>query len=260
MPINEFIDGIEKEAEKLERNLYDEIMAVVIGLITVDGKVVWNVKNISMVGSVDKAVDTFHTKYQKPYLNKIKKELIGLDKYYVDYFDSIGVDSKSLKGFKAFFTRMDRYLDSIGTINPVRQEVKQYLFNAISSGRSMGTIRSGLRGILGLKDRTGALTRYYRQMLFDSVMMFDRIVANKFADQNNLKYFVYEGGVIETTREFCEKRDGLIFNKDNIADWAADPTLPATPGYVPIVDMGSYNCRHYPRYITDEQAKENDKG
>ncbi|RKZ05300.1 hypothetical protein DRQ25_16465 [Candidatus Fermentibacteria bacterium] len=255
MTIDVFIDKAEKEVDQLERDLYDEIMAIIIGLLLVDGKVDWNVKNISLVGQIDGAFDSFNTKYQLPYLKKISTHLAGLDRYYVDYFDSIGVDAKSLNGFKTLMARMDNYLKGVSVLNPVRAEAKSYLLGAISSGRSMGSIRSGMRGILGLGDVRGALARYYNTFLFTRVMEFDRIVSNQAAEQAGLKYFIYAGGLIETSREFCRRRNGLIFNKDNIEDWITDPTLPETPGYIPIIDFGSFRCRHFPKWITDEEAQ-----
>ena len=117
-------------------------------------------------------------------------------------------------------------------------------------------MKGELQDILGLKERSGVLNKYYRQFLYDNIMQFDRIVSNMFAEQNGLKYFIYDGGLIDTSREFCIHRNGLLFNSENIDDWASDPTLPATPNYVPINDMGSYGCRHYPTWVTDEKAKE----
>lgn len=259
MTIDVFIDKAEKEVEQLEKDLFDEIMAVVIGLLMVDGKVDWGVKNISLVGKLDGAFDSFNVKYQQPYLGRISNHLAGLDKYYVDYFDSIGVDAKSLKGFKTLMTRMDGYLKGVSILSPVRAEVKSYLLGAISSGQSMGSIRRGMKSILGLGDIRGVLDRYYNTFLFDVVMQFDRIVSNKAAEQANLNYFQYKGGLISTSRQFCIKRDGLVFRRDMADDWKNDSDLPGYPNvadYDPLVDCGRWNCRHYLLWLTDERAKE----
>ena len=262
MPIDDFVNQVEKDAKDLERDLYDEIMAVVIGLMTINGKTVFNEKNILIVGKLDKAFASFDKNFQQPFIKKISVHLKGLDKFYVDYFNEMGLDARSFKGFNALMKSMDDYLNSVSVLNPVKMEVKNYILSSISQGKGIGTIRMGLRSILGLKERSSVLNRYYRTFLYDTIMKFDRMVSNAHAKQNNLKYFEYAGGLIETSREFCIKRNGLVFDKNRIADWILDPSLPETPGYVPIVDMGSYNCRHYPLFLTDEQAKEklNEKG
>jgi len=257
--IDEFVNKVEKETEQLERDLYDEIMAVIVGLLFVDGKAVFNSKNISLVGKIDNAFITFNKNSQLPFLKRITTHLRGLDKFYVDYFDSLGLDAKSFKGFDALMTRMENYLQSVSVLEPVKQQVKNYLLGSISSHRSMGTIRLGMRDILGLKDRSGVLNRYYRNFLYDSVMQFDAILSSAHAEQNGLKYFIYAGGLISTSREFCIKRNDLVFNKDNIDDWKNDSTLPGYPNvddYNPLIDRGRWGCRHYPLFITDERAKE----
>ena len=259
MAIDDFVKEAEGEVKRLERDLYDEIMSVVVGLLFVDGKAVFNEGNIGLVGRIDTAFASFHSNFQAPYFRKIMVHLSGLDEYYVNYFTAKGLDAVSLDGFGALLTRMDDYLNSVSLLDPVKQEVKNYLIGAISQGRSMGTIRSGLRQILGLRERTGALNRYYRAFLFDSIMQFDRIVSNQFAKDNDLNYFQYKGGLIETSRMFCIKRDGLVFRRDQADDWKNDPTLPGFPNvadYDPLVDCGRFNCRHYLLWLTDEEAKE----
>ena len=258
MAIDEFIGKVEREGDKLDRDLYDEIMAIVIGLITVDGRVVRNAKNIRLINKVDSGFAAFDSGFQQPFLNKIKGELASLNKYYIDYFEGIGVDTKALRGFKTLLGNMNSYLDSVSLLEPVKQEVKQFLLNAISSHRSMGSIRSGLRDILGLKERAGALNRYYNTFLYDSIAQFDRIVSNAFAEQNDLNYFIYKGGLITDSREFCIRRDGEIFHRSEASAWKNDMTLPGYPNvadYDPLVELGRWNCRHYLLWITDEEAK-----
>ena len=120
----------------------------------------------------------------------------------------------------------------------------------------------GLRSILGLKDRTGALNRYYRTFIFDSIMQFDRILSNAHARQNDLNYFQYKGGLIETSRDFCIARNDLVFRREQADEWKDDSSLPGYPDvadYDPLVDLGRWNCRHYLLWLTDEDAKELNK-
>jgi hypothetical protein len=262
MAIDDFVNEVEKEAKELERDLYDEIISVIIGLLTIDGKTVFNEKNIYLIGKVDRAFNAFDKNFQQPYFKKILKHLKGLDKFYVNYFSEMGLDAKAFKGFEALIGRMESYLNSVAVLDPVKLEVKNFLMGAISQGRSMGSIRMGLRSILGLKDRSGSLNRYYRAFIFDSLMQFDRILSNAHARQNNLNYFQYKGGLIETSRDFCIARNDLVFRREQANEWKDDPTLPGYPDvatYDPLVDCGRWNCRHYLLFLTDEQAKELNK-
>lgn len=263
MTIDEFVRDREKEVKQLERDLYDEIMAVVAGLIMIDGKVVFNEKNMVVLKKIDKAIDSFIKKFQKPYFRKITSHLGGLSSYYDDYFSNLGLDVRTPKVFSTLIGRMENYLADAGVLTQVRHEVKRYLLGAISQGRTMGGIRSGLRNILGLGDRSGVLNRYYRAFIFDSMMQFDRIVSLEYAKENGLEYFKYKGGLIETSRDFCIARDGLVFRKDQADEWKDDPTLPGYPDvadYDPLIDLGRWNCRHYLLWLTKEEALNEEQG
>ena len=259
MAIDDFIRDKEKEVKRLERDLYDEIMSVVVGLLFVDGKAVFDARNINVLSGVSTAFANFNANSQIPYINSIVRHLGSLDGFYVNYFAAKGLNATGFSGFDALLTRVGAYLDSVSLLEPVKQQVTQYLLGAIAQGRSMGTIRGGLRQILGLRERTGALNRYYRAFIFDSMMQFDRMVSNAHAKQNDLNYFQYKGGLIETSRQFCIKRDGLVFRRDMADDWKNDSDLPGYPDvadYDPLIDLGRWNCRHYLLWITDEEAKE----
>lgn len=259
MTIDRFVRDREREVSRLERDLYDEIMSVVVGLLFVDGKAVFNDRNIRVISSVDTAFSSFNVNSQTPYMRKIATYLSTLDDFYVDYFSAKGLDATAFDGFAAMLRRMESRLDAVSLLGPVREQVKNYLLGAAAQGRSMGTIRKGMRQILGLGDRTGALRRYYRQLVFDTIMQFDRILSSTHAKQNNLNYFQYKGGLIETSRDFCIARDGLVFRRDQADEWRNDPTLPGYPDvadYDPLIDLGRWNCRHYLLWLTDEEAKE----
>ena len=153
MAIDDFVRDKEKEVKRLERELFDEIMSVLVGLLFVNGKAVFNDRNIGLVNSVDTAFVSFNNNFQAPYFRSIMQHLSTLDGFYVNQFAAKGLSATSFEGFSALLSRMNSYLNSVGLLEPVKQEVKNYLLGAISQGRSMGTIRQGLRSILGLKER-----------------------------------------------------------------------------------------------------------
>jgi hypothetical protein len=255
MRVDEFVAEKEKEAKQHSRQLYEELMALLLGLVIVDGIVVYNEKNMAILARTDKAFDSFSRKYQKGFFSSILSYLKRSNGFHREYFADMGFAS-SMPGFDAFYATIENYFKRVGLLEPIRIQIKSYLFSAISSGRGLTDIREGLKNMLGFYGKSSILDRYYRGFVFDTVMQYDRVVANTHAESAGLKYFIYEGGLIETSREFCIKRDGLIFNKDLVDDWASDPALPATPGYIPLVHFGSYNCRHWAKWITDQEYEE----
>ena len=71
MAIDDFVRDREKEVKKLERELYDELMAIVVGLLFVNGEAVFDSRNINLVATVDTAFNRWNTQFQAPYLRKI---------------------------------------------------------------------------------------------------------------------------------------------------------------------------------------------
>lgn len=113
--------------------------------------------------------------------------------------------------------------------------------------------------IRGNPDLPGPVTQHYRTFAHDAYMIYDSAYAEKVAEDLQLRYFVYEGGLIETSREFCRKKDGFTFTKAEAEEnWPKDPTLLKTKqekesgvlNYNPIQDRGRWNCRHHLNWIT----------
>jgi len=104
--------------------------------------------------------------------------------------------------------------------------------------------------------------------VYDTYAQFDRATNKEFATRLDLKFFIYSGGLIETSRKFCMKRDGKLFStKEAERTFSKDPTLPRTVsergsgaliGYNAVIDMGRWNCRHLARYVSKEMAMELD--
>ncbi len=79
---------------------------------------------------------------------------------------------------------------------------------------------------------------------------FERGLGIKKASDLNLKYFIYEGGLIQTSRPFCVARAGKIFTVEQLKSWDNGQKLPVIPY------LGGWNCRHHINWISDELAQE----
>lgn len=116
--------------------------------------------------------------------------------------------------------------------------------------------------IVGDETIAGGITQHYRTFANDVHSQIDRAAAYGLAKGLGLRAFVYEGGLIETSREFCDKKDGKVFTIEETEQWKNDPDLLLTSDekkggvlqYDPIVDMGRWNCRHMESWIDKDQA------
>jgi hypothetical protein len=76
----------------------------------------------------------------------------------------------------------------------------------------------------------------------------ERALTNSIFKDLNWKWFRYVGGEIDTTRTFCEERNGKYFHRNSIAEWADEGEwsgqIEGTNSENIFVFLGGWNCRH----------------
>lgn len=146
------------------------------------------------------------------------------------------------------------------------EEMKGIAHKAVALGRtSLAELQEAMRQALV---EGGLIRRWIDAKMPDAIDQFDRMAQYNVAEALGIRYAIYEGGIIETSREFCEVRNAGVFTEDEIK-------LFGTPddkfggysnkplgefrgkyknGYDPIRDLGGYNCRHFLIWITQDLA------
>ena len=109
------------------------------------------------------------------------------------------------------------------------------------------TRKSLAKLIEGDQNNLGALQKYHRNFTYDLYSQIDRATAKTYADDLGFEFAIYEGGLIETSREFCKDHNGNVYHKSEIADF--DPKVAKQPDYNPFTDLGGYGCRHHLNWI-----------
>ena len=139
----------------------------------------------------------------------------------------------------------------------VRDQIAAYVNNAIAQKAGKTAFTKGFKDLITTnKDGVGAMQKYFKTYVHDTIYQLKRTNDDYMAEQLGLNYAVYQGTVIDTTRDFCAARVGNVYSRDEIARWATlnYPYFP-TP-YDPFIDMGGYNCRHWYDWVSDEVAEE----
>jgi hypothetical protein len=149
------------------------------------------------------------------------------------------------------------YLDELTKMSPLRMELKNYVINSVASSKGYSEYLKGWTELIkSAPGLDGRLKSYYRQYAYDTFNQVDATVNLQYAEALDLKYFIYAGSIIDTSRAFCIKRAGKTFSTEETKTWKNDPTLPgkSKAGYNPLIDRGRWRCRHSIKYITDETA------
>lgn len=153
------------------------------------------------------------------------------------------------------------------------QTVNTYITQAVYKGMIASTALSDLKSslksdVVGETEQTpkeedkvtknGLLGRVYSPVAGDVFTQIDRTASTVIANATDLKYFIYSGTIISTSRGFCIERCNKALSTDDAKEWInADPGPkgidPET--YEPLLELGGARCRHSLMYISNELYK-----
>lgn len=276
--INDAIKKMDRKAVALQSRLMDILVKSYFSLFEVDddGNVVNSVKNIALINKLDNLIDRIAKQLQRDVLGKFATSLLDSAVLSAEYYKALGFKSKTVDsilwnklnlekriGLKPS-GKLDKkgYLYRLGQTNQVRETLKNYVLTALDGNTPFASFQLGFRNlVIGNKRKkglatNGALQSYFDQFAYDTFNQLDATTERTYADSFGLKHFVYQGSIIENSREFCKKRAGKAFTIKETENWKNDPTLPKLKGgviepYNPLIDRGRFRCRHSIKYITE---------
>lgn len=229
------------------------------------GKIIANTKNLNIVQSVISTIQS--TLSQAEYQSLVSGLLSEMDKQ-AEINDKIlekqlgGVKNKSFADGMLDNIKKSTAtnLTQVSTAN-ISNGLAQFLNTAVSGGSTYKEVQAYVQDyLIGAEGKDGSLVRYTRQIANDSFAIADRSRIRIISESTGAEFYRYQGGEIDTTRCFCEERNGLIFHIEEIKAWGdGDITagdMSSECGYPwqgmntgtnsgNIVDLlGGYNCLH----------------
>jgi hypothetical protein len=200
------------------------------------------------------------------------EQLLLLPGLNVDYFEQLDV-----AGYQALRAPLDSFLrarlgvDAAGAVVPggylallqgdtsVAKQVLTYAYQAQASGAGLPAYRDGLNALIlgGDPVGLGVVQGLYRSS-GDDFAQADRALQTVAARELGLTAFLYQGGLIDSSRPFCVARNGKVFLDFEIAKFGTpkDPyggysnksqgLFSGKPDpYDPMLNCGGYSCRHH---------------
>lgn len=174
------------------------------------------------------------------------------------------------------------FLDNLIRNEELLLQLKQFTSQAIT-GRmpKKDYIKEMNRLVVGNKTTQGGHERIFNRYARDMYSSYDAAYNKTLADRLGMKWFIYSGGLVRDSRDFCVAHNAKVYSVDEAAEWKtwtinkaikADE-FPAgykiqekperwgqTPGYMsfpeysPVHHRGGYNCRHILGYISERLA------
>ncbi len=287
MSFDKKVDTIRKRTQELENkvnSLADRFLATLINdfvdrLDVKDGVIQNTPANLALLSKIDTLFLEFNAKVAAPEVaGVIKKGLEEIHGYNTDYFSTLATDQAKYgtteKQVKKIIedrlgfgdkTRLKPggYMDTMFRDPTIANQIKNFTRTELIKGPGFKSFKDGLRRMIKTDANSmGAFERYYRNYAYDVFVNVDREESLLTAKALDLKYFIYAGTIIDTSREFCRKRVNEVFTTDETDAWVKDPWIQNAleKGYIasydPIRDMGLFGCRHVAQFISKETAEQ----
>lgn len=244
--IDDLIDRLDKDGDKIKNTQANKrLLNMVDSLFNQYQKEAGLVVVKAVMDGINKIVD-FNSRYFSTFGDRVKMGKIQ-EQVKTDLSSWLGIDKKGR-------LIVNGYLNKIVTDTSVRNTVKDMAIKAVVGQAGYSETKSSFREFIAGPDSgdTGALKKYYRNFVFDMFSQVDRVNSKLFADKLKLRFAIYEGGIIKTSRKFCIDHNGKVYHESEIAEF--DITEARPPGYNPFTDLGGYGCRHHLNWIPDSVA------
>jgi hypothetical protein len=285
-------DKLESSVIKLQSELFNSLIADIIPELDIkDGLIQDTAKNYKLIAQLDKTYKDFQSVSKGIVLSQIintTSKIADLsEKYYTlvlaelpDRFIRITNNTKKLidlkiglEGDKIF---KGGWLDSYFNSNTIGLDLKNLVSQAVTSNMDRKDLTTILKDkITGTPDYKGGLERQFNMYTYDLYQQYDAAYNTMIGNEFGFNYFIYQGGIIEDSRDFCVCHNNKVWSKEEMSTWpswtpaegeypsgyivkAKDiysvPSYMNFPGYDPALNRGGYHCRHSLGWINDELA------
>jgi hypothetical protein len=240
---------------RVQDRLHSQIVAVLKDLeLDSEGYILQNSANRKIISKAnDKINEIFnsnlYTTAVSNYINIIPEvERLNI-RYFSDVADGFKANRLFLKSLQSeTIATVEKYILRDGLQSQVIGPLSQILNQNVNSGGQfsgfLDQIKSYIQGNDNVEGRAMSYTRTY---LRDTLFTYSRTFQQSVTNDLGLEYYLYSGGLIETSRPFCEERNGKYFHHKEIESWASMNWAGKKQGTTEssiFLFAGGWNCGH----------------
>ncbi|WP_179022060.1 hypothetical protein [Winogradskyella forsetii] len=268
--LERLIEAVEKRIETAQTTLTKSVLQEFLEKLTIEQGKIKEVQNRRTVTLFNQAYKIFQERQKeklvKSILGDINEILEDNGKFYTKTVEASPLTQDEVKKIVNRRLGIDTdgnlirngYMSGVLEDSTLKTDIQKYIFKEIFKGVGYEALKEGLKmKIEGDKDRLGMLQRHYKTFSYDVYAQLNSYTSKVYADKLGLFHFIYNGGIIKTSRAFCKTKNGKVFSNEEAEQWVDDPTLTAIDSketYDWLIDRGGYNCRHTIDFISKEIA------
>lgn len=212
---------------RVQKDLYNQLVAILKDLELKDEYIKQSSENRKILQRANRKINevfssALYTNAVSNYVSVIPK----IDLQNVEYFsaisDSFAPNRVFIKNLQAdAIATVEQYVLQDGlksqVITPLMQILTQ---NVNAGGQFSGFLEQVKTYVLGNDEVEGRLMGYTRQYVKDTLFQYSRAYQQSVTEDLKLEWYLYSGGLIDTSREFCTERAGKFFHQKEIEAWA----------------------------------------
>ncbi len=240
--------------EKNQKKIFDELIVLVDQLETKEGKILLTNSNLVQVEIIiNKMKGSIYGAEYLEAVGRFAGEFNTQAQINNQYFTKILAEDFTTKAIydnilKASQRNAIELLSDAGVNQVFFNPMKTILNTSITTGQSMGDAIKALRVFVeGSPEIDGTLLRHVKQVARDGFSFADRQYTSIVSEDIGLEFYLYSGGHVADSREFCDKRHGKYFHKKEIQAWAKlewQGKAKGTTASTIFTFLGGYNCMH----------------
>lgn len=248
------IDRLNKVIISTQEDAYGRVTIVLKDLaLNKNGYIIQNAENRGILREANKAfAKAIESAEYVSGLNQFTVMFTVIDDLNVEYFtslDNFSANKQFMKSLqKQAIAEIESTLLNEGLESQIKQPLSRILNQNINSGGSYtGMVEQVKDYIKGTDTVDGKLLKHSKTITKDILFNYSRTYQSAVASDLDLEFYLYVGGVMDTTRPFCEHKAGQYFHHKEIEQWAKQDWAGKRPGTTEssiFTYAGGYNCLH----------------
>lgn len=259
---------------RVQDRLYNQVVAVLKDLeLDDEGYIKQSSANRKIISKAsDKVNEIFNSALYTSAVSNYISIIPKVDKLNVRYFSDISDGFKAnrlfLKNLQAeTIATVEQYILRDGLQSQVIGPLSQILNQNVNSGGQFSGFLTQIRDYIKGNDQVeGRAMRYTRTYLRDTVFTYSRTFQQSITNDLGLEFYLYSGGLMDTSRPFCTERNGQYFSHKEVESWASLEWAGKKSGTTTssiFLFAGGWNCNHQlipvsklvvPKEVIDRQS------
>lgn len=248
-------DAYGQDIIALQEQIYNRLARILKDLeLDSEGYIKQSAANRTILNQAESAIDEILP--GKSFTDAVSNTLSSINSINTlnaNYFSSISEGFKENRNFirslqAQTIESMESTLLQDGLTAQIKNPLTDMLNRNVNSGGQFSGFLEEIRDFVkGNQNVEGRILSYSRTYLSDTLFNYSRAYQEAMTADLKLDWYMFSGGAMDTTREFCLERIGNYFHRKEIEKW---PNLTwqgkrqGTTKSSIFIFLGGYNCRH----------------